>query len=125
MHLARRYFTPEEANDLLPEVEPLVHRARDLAHQFRSLPADAARTERETIRAQVMDVVTCLNAYGVELNGLSKGVLDFPGIRNGRQVALSWQLGEERVRHWHDPDTRSDARREINGDEPWVWSWYT
>ncbi len=41
------------------------------------------------------------------------GLVDFPGEHEGRRVWLCWQLGEERVAHWHELDTGFIGRRPL------------
>ena len=39
---------------------------------------------------------------GVILRSLDRGLVDFPSIRDGREVHLCWVAGEPEVRHWHE-----------------------
>jgi hypothetical protein len=41
------------------------------------------------------------------------GLVDFPGEREGRRVWLCWQLGEDRVEHWHELETGFIGRQPL------------
>ena len=41
---------------------------------------------------------------GVEMKGFDTGLVDFPGLLDGRPVLLCWQLGEDSVQYWHEKD---------------------
>ena len=42
-----------------------------------------------------------LEALGVVVKDLDLGLLDFPGVRDGEEVELCWQVGEDAVAYWH------------------------
>ena len=43
-----------------------------------------------------------LQALEIVLRDLERGLIDFPSIRDGREVYLCWEEGEERIEFWHD-----------------------
>lgn len=52
---------------------------------------------------EIGKLTTELNDLGVELKDYSRGLIDFPSMREGRVVLLCWQLGEdERIEWWHE-----------------------
>jgi hypothetical protein len=117
-----RHFTPEEANDALVEVRPLVEqmvahrrahsealeRQEELEGRIRGngggippaqLAEAAAEVEREArLLAQVIDEI---GEHGAEVKDLDEGLIDFPALRRGETVLLCWKLGEDRIRYWH------------------------
>ena len=117
-----RHFTPEEANDALVEVRPLVERmvAHRRAHSEAlerqeeldgrirgngggippaQLADAAAEVDREArLLAQVIDEI---GEHGAEVKDLDEGLIDFPALRRGETVLLCWKLGEDRIRYWH------------------------
>lgn len=114
-----RFFTLEEATALLPRLNSLLD---DLV-----LLRDAILARRPEIRAALEKSVTNggnrpaglavadwarferilgeLRGLGVLLKDLDMGLLDFPSIRDGREVYLCWRKGEERIAYWHEVDT--------------------
>src|SRR5438093_527218 len=117
-----RHFTPEEANEALARVRPLVERmvARRRAHaealerqeeleaRIRGngggippavLAAAAAEVEREARDlAQLVDQIA---EHGAEVKDLDEGLIDFPARRGDETVLLCWKLGEDEIRYWH------------------------
>ncbi len=50
---------------------------------------------------------------GVILRDPESGLIDFPAEREGRVVYLCWQLGEDRITHWHEPETGFAGRQPL------------
>ncbi len=118
----RRLFTQDEANDLLPDLIPILvtlrsNRAAALAVQqsldeltpsMRSNGAGlrAAELEQELrgLALRIAAGVRKLTRLGVEIKDLDHGLIDFPSNRDGRVVYLCWRLGEDRVAFWHELD---------------------
>jgi hypothetical protein len=129
-----RNFTPDEANELLPTVRPLVERmveakrALDAAQgeadevstrisgNGGGLPparlgeVDAEVSRRATELARTLEEI---QALGVVVKDLDSGLVDFPSIREGRDVLLCWHLGEDEVAFWHGYDDGFAGRRPI------------
>jgi hypothetical protein len=129
-----RHFTPEEANDALVEVRPLVERMvahrrahsealerqEELEGRIRGngggippaqLAEAAAEVEREARSlAQVIDEI---GEYGAEVKDLDEGLIDFPALRRGETVLLCWQLGEDEIRYWHSAEGGFAGRRPL------------
>jgi len=115
-----KLFTIDEANALLPAVrESLqkIQRCRRRLGAFRreaKLAAENAELggggmEGGALYAVVLtnftQEISELEALGVQLKDLDRGLVDFPSLRDGRVVLLCWQLGEgEEVEWWHDMD---------------------
>lgn len=119
--MAARYFTPEEANEALPRVRPLVERmvaARAALEEARGrqaeltariagnggLPPSELADAREELQARgsaVADAIAELHALGVLVKDPERGLVDFPARRRGEEVLLCWLLGEDDVGYWH------------------------
>jgi hypothetical protein len=117
----QRLFTPEQANESLAEVRPLVellveHRADLLAAQARlaelaagvagnggidpEQPSAFAGAAADAERG-IEDTVSALHELGVVVKDIDAGLVDFPAEREGAPVYLCWQLGEDAVAYWH------------------------
>jgi hypothetical protein len=129
-----RHFTPEEANDALSDVGPLVERMVEhrrahveaLARQEEldgrirgngggippaTLAAAAAEVESESrALARAIDEIV---EYGVEVKDIDEGLVDFPALRHGETVLLCWRLGEDEIRYWHTVEDGFAGRREL------------
>ena len=120
--MARRYFTPSEANELLVEVRPLVE---SLVEHRQGMRLAAERRARLTARIAgnggdldpqepgeldeqfqresqaVTQAAERLERLGVLVKDLDTGLVDFPALHKGDEVLLCWQVGEDEVAHWH------------------------
>lgn len=130
----QRIFTPDEANAALPDLRPLVE---DLVAAKRALDEAQAGAEELTARisgnggglppaelAEVHDrvnrratalaaVLEQIQTLGVLVKDLDSGLVDFPSVRDGEDVLLCWQLGEDEVGFWHTYEDGFAGRRPI------------
>jgi hypothetical protein len=129
-----RHFTPEEANDALGEVRPLVERMvahrrahsealerqEELEGRIRGngggippaqLADAAAEVEREA--RSLARVIDEIGKHGAEVKDLDEGLIDFPAQRRGETVLLCWKLGEDRIRYWHAVEDGFAGRRPL------------
>jgi hypothetical protein len=132
--VAERYFTPEEANTLLAEIRPLAEEmvgsrrlladaeARQAAVLERIsgnggdlAPSDLAELaeEVETHATALARAVRELSELGVQVKDLERGLVDFPALREGEEVLLCWQLGEDEVGYWHGADDGFAGRQPL------------
>lgn len=132
--MAPRYFTLDEANAAVEELRPVVermveHRRRFLAaqHQRSNLteqagsnggdltPTDFAEVEEE-LELQASALARCieqLQAAGVLVKDLDRGLLDFPSIRDGEEILLCWHLGEDEIEFFHGPEDGFAGRKPL------------
>jgi hypothetical protein len=47
------------------------------------------------------------------LRDLERGLVDFPALRDGREVYLCWVEGEEDISYWHELDAGFDGRQQL------------
>ena len=116
-----KIFSVEEANALLPTVRGILRRIRRahrrlLSYQTAAKEAAAAAAEQggggmaDGVRYAVilMELTTFMSeieSLGVQLKDFTRGLVDFPSLRDGRVVLLCWQLDEgDSVEWWHDVD---------------------
>lgn len=117
-----RYFTREEAEELLPQISVVLHdiqreraamreseeelgtleeRARGNGHHLhaRITKLQFELTQHiQALRASAAE----LEQFGCELKDPDIGLIDFFSLRDGRVVYLCWHLGEERINYWHE-----------------------
>ena len=129
-----RHFTPEEANEALAHVRPLVEelvarrrahaealeRQEELETRIRGngggippavLAAAAAEVESEA--KELAQLVDRIAAHGAEVKDLDEGLIDFPARRRGETVLLCWKLGEDEIRYWHRVEDGFAGRRPL------------
>ena len=130
----RRFFTPQEANGLLPEVRRLVSRMRTLVHEVRradlileiaesdELLSDAY-SQLEEHRSRINRIMGDLRRKGIEVNGVDPLRVTFPALRNGQEVVLCWQEGERAVRSWRHIHPDVQYRHALDPNRSGVWEW--
>jgi hypothetical protein len=57
--------------------------------------------------------VARIDALGLTLRDIERGLVDFPALVSGRQVWLCWQHGETSIAWWHDLERGFDGRRPL------------
>lgn len=122
-----RHFTVEEASALLPQVEPMLRALRDARDRLTdeelhealagAAPAngggDAGRQVGESF-LEVRRLLSELEALGIVIRDVDRGLIDFPAIREGREVYLCWQLDEDEIGFWHDLEAGYGGRQPLD-----------
>jgi hypothetical protein len=116
--LHQRHYTAEQANALLDQVRATVRRLQDAKRVLLSEDFDTGfATHAEAVgggyagrvRAQAAVAATLgfekLEDMDLLVRDLEAGLIDFPSLRDGREVYLCWQLEEGEVGHWHAAET--------------------
>ena len=121
-----RHYTLEEASELLPRVVELIERMRAARDRLGDREArealseagptngggDPGRTVSEGF-VELRDSITELRELEVVLRDLDRGLLDFPSLRDGHEVYLCWEEGEDGIRYWHEPEAGFAGRRPL------------
>lgn len=63
--------------------------------------------------SELQDDVAALGERDIVLRDLDRGLIDFPAIRDGREVYLCWIDGEQDIGYWHDLDAGYAGRQEL------------
>ena len=123
----KRYFTLEEANACIPELVDEISLLRAIRNLLAGLHAEitpllevvssnggskhtAALLSATTRFQEVLDRIA---DRGCHLKGLDPGLVDFPHLRDGREVYLCWRMGENRIRYWHEIEDGFDGRQPL------------
>ncbi len=117
-----RLFTLDEANRLVPTLEPLLRRLvekrqalREHAQVIEEFRAEAgrsgggmpggrfgkARAAAETLGMEIAGGIQEIEAWGCVIKDLDRGLVDFLSRRGDDTVFLCWRLGEPSIRYWH------------------------
>lgn len=124
-----KLFTVDEANRLLPIVEPIV-RAIKTRHErvagFRNQAHAAAEAAEhggggmpggsDYVNALIdlSKQAIKLDELGVQIKDFSTGLIDFPSLREDRVVLLCWKLGEPAyIEWWHDLEAGFRGRQRL------------
>jgi hypothetical protein len=122
-----RHYTLEEASELLPRVVEIIERMRVARNQLgdreardalsEAGPTNGGGTPGRTVSQgflELRDSMIELRELEVVLRDLDRGLLDFPSLRDGREVYLCWQEGEDAIRFWHEPEAGFGGRQPLD-----------
>ncbi len=124
-----RHYTLEEATAALGQVGELLETMRDARERLtdtdvRDALAEAAPTNggglpgRHVSEAflRLREAAGCLREMEVVLRDLERGLVDFPALRDGREVYLCWvEREEDDIAFWHDLDAGYAGREPLDG----------
>ena len=123
----KKHFTVEEANDLLPRLVALLNRIEDVEAELRPASKKISRIHRSAggngggeggielldHSNRIADLLRQIAATGVVVKDANQGILDFPHLRENREVFLCWKKGEKEVGFWHELDKGFKERRPL------------
>jgi len=52
----------------------------------------------------------------IQVKDLDRGLIDFPAMREGREVFLCWERGEDDIGFWHELETGYAGREPLDED---------
>lgn len=123
----RRHFTREQADALLPKLEPILLDLREAKDQLtdeqaHGLLSDAAPGngggepghQVGSAFLEVRRLLDTLEEAGIVVRDIDRGLVDFPARMDGREVYLCWELGEDSVAHWHELEAGYGGRRPLD-----------
>ena len=124
----RRFFTVDQARQLLPKVREIVGEAtllssrlpafseelQQLAAASSSNSGSPAGTEFLYIIVRLQGRLRRLEEMGVVVKGVQEGLVDFPHLHDGREVYLCWKYGEEDIEYWHEVDAGFAGRTPLD-----------
>jgi len=117
-----RLFTLSQARRSLPEIAAVVTVMRKRALRLdelsalsssmsRTMSADGdpvvnedseIRAEVSKLERQITTLVEHIQRQGVEVKDVRRGLIDWRAERDGREVYLCWQYGEQTLSWWHE-----------------------
>ena len=132
--MTHRYFTLDEASEhilwlahLFADLKPLRARAQELQGETRALEqrigSNGGSTTRDRLERQrgLLDEVVAqinlkadaISERGILVKRIEPGLVDFPSLREGREVYLCWREGEDRIDFWHEVDAGFAGRQPL------------
>jgi hypothetical protein len=100
LRTARDGLSDEEAREALAEAGP------------QNGGGDPGRVVSEAF-LQLRDALGRLQEAEIVLRDLDRGLIDFPSIRDDREVYLCWLEGEDEIGYWHDLEAGFAGREPI------------
>ena len=133
--MADRYFSPADVEALIPQLTAVMERIRDARREAMAVEegmkteqqritmtggaafdrdrwrADQERRER-LVEGMRFGLQTITGLGGVTKD-VDQGLVDFPHLREGREVNLCWKFGEKAIRFWHGLDEGYAGRKPL------------
>jgi hypothetical protein len=124
---SKRYFTLEEASEVLAELRPLVGQMLDIRQELLDIQPELEPVLQKVLGngggkvasqavayfERLEELIGRIQQLGVELKDINSGLLDFLSLRDGRDVYLCWRYGEEEIRFWHEIDAGFAGRQPL------------
>ena len=124
---SKKLFTLDEANAFVPQLLDLVPKIQKLSVSLKNNFPDI-KNARDKARwsggsEQGVDYLNAVLKYndlmqrieemGCEVKGIREGLIDFPSLREGREVYLCWRMPEKEILFWHDVNAGFSGRKPI------------
>jgi hypothetical protein len=122
----QRHYTLEQANAALPWVTERIERLREAQSlltekEARDALSEAAPGNGGGEPGQVVSEgflalrsgLAQLEAMEIVLRDLERGLVDFPAMREGREVYLCWVEGEDEIAWWHELEAGYAGRQSL------------
>ncbi len=121
-----KHYTIEEARALLPdvrkwlgEIERLQQQLRELDLRLSSLSSSGDDVGGDTVNtsikthAKLHGVLNEFESRAIQIKDLERGLIDFPALRNGKEILLCWEKDEEDIEFWHDLESGYPGREPL------------
>lgn len=123
-----KHYTLEEARALLPQIRQwflkLTHlreRIQTLEKPVQSLTSTSSGQDiggnsvnnlvRTTAEAQ--SILNEFTRREIQVKDIERGLIDFPSIRDDREIFLCWEKDEEDIEFWHDLESGFAGRERL------------
>jgi len=132
-----RFFTVDEANDLIPVLEQKLKECDRILIEIRAVTeltedmewywGEALNDESNPDRAEYLKLekernlriekwnqaMRDIESLGVVVKNAELGLIDFYSIRDDQIIFLCWQRGEPEIRYWHTLEGGYNGRRPL------------
>ena len=118
--MVERFFTPHEANKILPNVKKTVEEILSIANEARELlttpdPFNARQDQLIELNKRIKVLMAKLGDMGCYYKdwNFEIGLVDFPAIIHGQQAMLCWRSDESEVAWFHGLEDGYAGRRPV------------
>ena len=123
-----RYFTLQEANQALTVIRPLMDAIQNIRQEILARKPDVwpvveraagnggsqAASKMVTEFERLDALVHQVQDTGALFKDINLGLLDFPALKDGREVYLCWKYGEQDIAFWHEIEAGYAGRQAID-----------
>ena len=122
------YFTPQDVNKILPEIQKQFSQIILLRNKVISLQEDLQKITNEGSKfsnfivkkqelnsavSRLYKEIEGLEKRGIMIKSVDDGLLDFPSLRFDEEVWLCWKYGESEIKFWHGRDEGFMGRKPL------------
>ena len=126
--MKKRYFTLEGAQKIIPEISIKLRKLIQISKAIQLLNSIEISYEDDFqfIFSQInsrkntyklyhdfYELLEEILNYGAIVKDLNFGLVDFYSLHDGKEIFLCWQLGENKIKYWHEADSGYDERKPI------------
>jgi hypothetical protein len=133
-----RFFTLQQAERLLPDVERAIREAIGLKAEYLQAETELRsemqrvtmlggvdmnrgafaelRARRESSAERLKETIEEIHGIGCLVKDLDIGLIDFPTLFHGEEVYLCWKLGETGIAFWHGVEEGFRGRKAIDNE---------
>jgi hypothetical protein len=121
-----KHYTIDEARALLPRIrqwllllEACQPRLQVLDERVAALLKNGDDAGGEPVNQLIKTLAKCqqilqeFRRRQIQVKDLRRGLLDFPALREGREVFLCWEKDEEDIEFWHDLESGYGGREKL------------
>ena len=127
-----KVYTLSEARSLISELRPKLKNLSSIwekilpySKQFEELKKNADKgggtlgnlKHYYSYVVELNKTMNYLQNLNIEIKDISKGLIDFPSLKDGRVVYLCWKMDEETINHWHETREGFAGRKDCEEDE--------
>lgn len=132
--MTKKYFTIEEANQLIPSIKEELTELKRLQSDFeaqlknlnriKAMKNEHVQTQTESIfkmesqleflEMQAQLHVTNIQNAGAQLKGVDPGLIDFPSVKDDKDILLCWKEGEQEINHYHSWQDGFQGRKPLD-----------
>ena len=124
---SKKLFTLQEANTFVPQLLDLVPKIQklsiSLSNDFPDIKNAREKAKWNGGSEQGVGYLVAVLKYnnfmhkieeiGCEVKGIREGLVDFPSIREGKEVYLCWRMPEKEILFWHDLNSGFAGRKPL------------
>ena len=124
---SKKLFTLQEANTFVPQLIDLVPKIQklsiSLSNDFPDIKNAREKAKWNGGSEQGVGYLAAVLRYnnfmhkieeiGCEVKGIREGLVDFPSIREGKEVYLCWRMPEKEILFWHDLNSGFAGRKPL------------
>jgi hypothetical protein len=132
--MRQRIFTLQEASDLIPWVDTklaelaslenilvdarqkytqLLNRRNNNGHSSSEDDIETARKDMELLKEEFQKELDSISKEGILIRHVQSGLIDFPCLREGREIYLCWIRGESEIGFWHEINVGYSDRQSL------------